>query len=102
MKKFTDEHLRIFEKENFNCADISDLLCDYTDHDLPVSLKGRFDAHCTHCPECAELVRGYRFTIELAAELSDRQMPKDAKNRLRLALNERLGTSLPLDITLDA
>ena len=101
MKKFTDEHLRIFEKENFSCADISDLLCDYADHDLPISLKGRFEAHCTHCPECAELVRGYQFTIDLAAELSQ-PMPKDVKNRLRMALNERLGTSLAVDVAIDA
>jgi len=102
MKKFTDEHLRIFEKENFSCTDISNLLCDYADQDLPIALKGRFDAHCSRCPECSELVRGYQFTIDLAAELADRPMPQDAKNRLRIALNERLGTSLPVTLNLDA
>ena len=102
MKKFTDEHLRIFEKETFSCADITDLLCDYADQDLPISLKGRFEAHCTQCPECADLVHGYQFTIDLAAELAERQMPQDVKNRLRIALNERLGTSLPVEINIDA
>ena len=94
--KISDSHLRILEKESIACADVTRLLGDYQDKDLTGTLKARLDAHMSRCPECQETHKSYRFTVELASQLADRPVDTDVQNRLRKALNAKLGLSLPM------
>ena len=93
MKKFTEEQLMIFEKEQINCEDVAELLGDYQDHELPPSLRGRIDLHLRQCPQCFEMERSYRMVVELARELKE-TMPAGVSQRLKEALNRRLGLHL--------
>jgi hypothetical protein len=94
--KLTDFQLRILEKDTLACEDVVALLGDYTDEDLSCSLRGRLDAHMRECAHCREFSDSYKFTVQLASELEDKPIPTDVQNRLRQALNKRLGIDLPL------
>ena len=94
-KKLSDAQIRILEKQDIGCRDVARLLGDYTDKDLTVTLKARLDAHISCCDECRELRDSYKMTVDLASELADKPAPIDVQNRLRKALNEKLGLNLP-------
>lgn len=91
----TEQHLRILEKESITCEDVAQVLGDYTDQDLSCSLRGRIDAHIRGCDACTELSDSYRWTVNLAHELASKPLPAGVENRLRQALNRRLGLNLP-------
>ena len=94
MGKFTDYQLMVFEKEQIDCGDVTALLGDYQDRELPPSLRARIASHISRCPQCFEAERSYRMVVELARELKEPPMPEGVKGRLRQALNRRLGLHL--------
>lgn len=94
MTGLNDFQLLVLEKETVSCEDVSELLGDYVDRELCPTLRTRLEGHICACERCQEMLRTYRFTIELAGELSDRPVPSGVQNRLRKALNERLGLKL--------
>ncbi|MBX7138635.1 MAG: zf-HC2 domain-containing protein [Oligoflexia bacterium] len=96
MKGFTDTQLRILEKFKLSCRDIRKIFDDYVDDELAPTLRGRLDTHINQCPRCQEFKATYTLTMDLAAELHEQPVPLEVKNRLRLALNQRLGISLPM------
>ena len=98
MSVMTDSELRIFEKEQVNCADVERLLGDYVDGELSPCLKGRISAHICSCERCKESETGYRQVISLAKELrlqTAGELSLEIRNRLRQNLNLRLGICLP-------
>ncbi len=96
MTGLNDFQLLVLEKETITCADVTELLGDYTDKDLPPTLRARIDSHIHQCECCQDSAKTYRWTVELAGELGNKPLPLGVHNRLRKALNEKLGLSLPL------
>lgn len=91
-----DHQLRILEKQEIDCIDVQLIMGDYADGDLTETLKERVDHHICTCKKCAEFKDSYLKTIELAASLLEpKPLPVDLQNRLRAALNRRLGINLP-------
>lgn len=86
------------DRDTINCRDIIRELGDYVDNEMDAERKSVMTHHIASCEQCREFERTYRFTIELASELrpTEVEMSLGAKNRLRKALNERLGLSLAL------
>ena len=78
------------------CDDVIARLGDYVDNDLSQNARLVMDTHLNDCPECAALFASYTHVIEGAAELREPEQPiaVDVQNRLRRALNQRLGLSL--------
>jgi len=78
------------------CDDVIARLGDYVDNDLNQNARLVMDTHLNDCPECAALFASYTHVIEGAAELREPEQPiaVDVQNRLRRALNQRLGLSL--------
>lgn len=95
-KTLSELEIRILEKERIECDDVVVLLGDYTDQELSCTLKARLDSHISSCPFCKHMRDSYQWTVNLAHELKDDPVPREVQNRLRNALNERLGLSLPL------
>ncbi len=97
-QNYDDTQLMIFEKPAVSCEDVELLLGDYTENDLPESLKLRMDEHIAECPDCEEGLRRYREVIELAGEMkeSGEPMPERVKDNLRDALHKRLGIAVRL------
>lgn len=94
-KKLTDLQLRILEKHSIDCRDVENLLGDFTDRELPCTLRARVDAHIQKCAFCGETASSYQWVVNLAHGLKDKPVPVGVKNRLRAALNQRLGLNLP-------
>jgi hypothetical protein len=96
MKKLTDLQIRILEKQLVGCDDVTELLGDYVEGELSPSLGKRVVSHIKRCECCREMEESYRFTIQLAREIKSKPLPVGVQNRLRKALNERLGLTLAL------
>ena len=84
--------------EMLDCKDVIARLGDYTDNELPVSERISMEDHFDECPECAAFLASYTHVVVSAAELREPEQPisVDVQNRLRAALNKRLGIDLPL------
>lgn len=95
MHKLTDLHILILEKPQTSCQDIEDIMCDYADNELAPSVRAKVDSHIEECEYCQEFRDSYIYTIHLARELKNNApAPTPVQNRLRAALNERLGLKL--------
>ena len=81
-----------------DCKDVVARLGDYTDNELPVSERIAMEDHFDECAECAAFLASYTHVVVSAAELREPEQPisVDVQNRLRAALNKRLGINLPL------
>jgi anti-sigma factor RsiW len=79
------------------CSEVTARLGDYVDNELDPSVKLSIDTHLDICPECAAFFASYKHVIDSAAELREPEAPLavDVQNRLRAALNQRLGLNLP-------
>ncbi|NMC64432.1 MAG: zf-HC2 domain-containing protein, partial [SAR324 cluster bacterium] len=88
----------ILEKNTIECADIIKVFGDFIEGEIESTLKDRIAEHIENCQKCQEFERSYRFVIAAAKLLKPKEieMPLGAKNRLREALNKRLGLSLPI------
>jgi anti-sigma factor RsiW len=82
---------------NLDCQEVIDRLGDYVDGDLDVRSRDAVENHLDQCPECAAFFASYKHVVDSAAELREPEQPLnvDVQNRLRRALNQRLGTNLP-------
>lgn len=91
-----DFQLMVLEKHTIDCVDVVELLGDLVEGDLTPTLAARLETHIEDCNYCGEIKRGYEMTIELARELKsdEKPVPTAVQNRLRAALNEKLGINL--------
>ena len=80
------------------CKDVIARLGEYSDGELSAGERTSMDDHFDECPECAAFLASYTHVIASAAELREPEQPIDVgvQNRLREALNKRLGINLPL------
>ena len=85
------------QNEIVECRDVTARLGDYLDKDLSQTEHATVEQHLDHCPDCAAFFASYKHVIQSAADLREPEQPLavDVQNRLRKALNERLGISLP-------
>jgi Putative zinc-finger len=91
-----DFQLMVLEKHTIDCVDVVELLGDLVEGDLTPTLAARLESHIEDCNYCGEIKRGYEMTIELARDLKNEEkpVPTAVQNRLRSALNEKLGINL--------
>jgi anti-sigma factor RsiW len=83
--------------ELFECSDVIARLGDLVDNDLPTRERSSVEHHINGCRDCAAFYASYQHVIATAAELREPEQPiaVDVQNRLRKALNTRLGLTLP-------
>jgi|694.fasta_scaffold19232_5 anti-sigma factor RsiW len=82
--------------EFHDCEDVVARFGDYVDNDLLRPERLAVEAHINDCPACAAFLASYNHVIDSAAELREPEQPiqVDVQNRLRKALNQRLGLNL--------
>lgn len=98
MNRYTNSQLFVLEKPIVKCNDVRSLLLDYTDRELPITLRARVDSHLRECECCRDEFSSYQMVIDIARELkATRPLPQEVKNRLHAALNAKLGLSLPVE-----
>jgi predicted anti-sigma-YlaC factor YlaD len=83
--------------EFHDCKDVIAHLGDFVDRELPLAQHAAVENHLNDCSDCAAFYASYKHVVTSAAELREPQqaLPVDVANRLRKALNERLGINLP-------
>lgn len=80
------------------CDQVMELAADYVDNELSAEKKALFQKHLESCPTCTAFITSYSHVVEMAHALGEQNTkPLDVgvQNRLRGALNRRLGISLP-------
>lgn len=80
-----------------DCKDVIAHLGDFVDRELPLAQRAAIEHHLDECPDCTAFLASYQHVVLSAAELREPEepLPVDVQNRLRKALNERLGINLP-------
>jgi anti-sigma factor RsiW len=83
--------------DTIECRDVIARLGDLVDNELPHQERDAVEEHIDGCADCAAFYASYRHVVTSAAELREPEEPisVDVQNRLRRALNVRLGLSLP-------
>ena len=83
---------------SLECRDIADLFPEASDNGLSSLQRSVFENHIAACSECRESFSAYQQVIDCAAEFGatgdEAPLEVDVQNRLRKALNQRLGLSL--------
>ena len=79
-----------------NCVNVIEVFGDYLENELPGSISDRVDSHLHECSGCRDMFEGYKLVVQLAREIGREQteIPGEVHQRLRGALNDRLGISL--------
>ncbi|MFN4894998.1 MAG: anti-sigma factor family protein [Pseudomonadota bacterium] len=96
-----DKDLNIDPQTNFldfhDCKDVIAHLGDFVDREIPMAQRAAIENHLDECPDCCSFLASYKHVISSAAELREpaEPLPVGIQNRLRKALNERLGIELP-------
>jgi anti-sigma factor RsiW len=96
-----DKNLNSHTQPNYidfhDCKDVIAHLGDFVDRELPLAHRAAIENHLDECPDCAAFLASYQHVVASAAELREPEepLPVDVQNRLRKALNERLGINLP-------
>lgn len=94
----SDKNNNAAQLQIIECKDVIARLGEYTDGEIVSNERTAMDEHFDECPECAAFLASYTHVIASAAELREPEQPLDVgvQNRLRAALNKRLGINLPL------
>jgi anti-sigma factor RsiW len=84
--------------EFHDCKDVVAHLGDFVEGDLPLAQRAAVENHLDECSDCATFYASYKHVISSAAELREpnEPLPVEVSNRLRKALNARLGLNLTL------
>ncbi len=82
--------------EIHECGDVVARMGDYVENELLRPERLAVEAHLNDCPGCAAFFASYKHVIDSAAELREPEQPisVEVQNRLRKALNTRLGLNL--------
>ncbi len=76
--------------EGINCEELTRLLIDYVDGNLPDEDRIRLDGHFKDCPNCFSMMKTYRKTIDLTQSAPQSRMPSDVRERLKRFLEEKM------------
>lgn len=74
----------------YTCKDTEKLLFDFVEAELEPKRRAKLERHLQDCPECMEVVRTYRRTIELTNQLVLREadMPPRLQEKLRQFIDQ--------------
>lgn len=64
------------------CRDIVELLEDYLDGTLDPETASALEAHLADCQDCTAFINTYRGTVRSSRGLSERQLPRELRERL--------------------
>jgi len=86
------------DTEMNSCDQVMELAGDYVDNELSAEKKVIFLKHLESCPTCTAFIASYSHVVETAHALGEancKPLDVGVQNRLRGALNRRLGIALP-------
>ena len=98
MNEYFTTGLSVANSDAIDCSYVMERLGEYVDGELSEESRESVDLHLDECVECTAFLASYKHVIEAASELREPEVavPVEVQNRLRSALNQRLGIKLPL------
>ena len=72
-----------------NCREIGQLLHDYVEGVLELSVSQQLQTHLADCPGCVASIKTYERTIELAKDLRCEEIPLALQQKLRSFLKDK-------------
>ncbi len=71
------------------CRDVVSLLVDYLEGRLPDAVRADLEQHLAGCPSCLRDLNTYRSTVSLLGSLTEDDLPRPLRLRLRAFLDRR-------------
>jgi hypothetical protein len=75
----------IVNPDDLSCKELVELVTDYAEDTMPVSVRTRFEMHLSYCKPCRTYLAQMCQTIRLAGRLSEKALPAGAKGALLAA-----------------
>ncbi len=80
---------KIMGMRMISCRDVSQILQDYIEDELPDSERRSIDMHLALCKECRVFLSTYKETVHLVGRIPDTPMPKEFSDHLVVLLRKR-------------
>ena len=77
------------------CREITDLLADYLEGELPADTARALEIHLEGCPPCIAFVNTYRSTVNAARRIREVEIPPELHDRLLSFLQRSRGSKQP-------
>lgn len=65
-----------------NCIDLVELITEYLEGAMPPAARDHVDEHLAECEGCTAYLERCRITIRLTGNLTDEQIPPEAREAL--------------------
>ena len=78
----------IVNPDDLSCKELVELVTDYAEDRMPVSVRTRFEMHLSYCAPCRVYLAQMRETVKLAGRLSEETLPSRAKETLLAAFRD--------------
>ena len=78
-----------------NCRELTELLLDFLNDELPEDFCARIRQHLEECPPCVIYVETYQITIKLSRKLCAPPLPDGLARRLQALLQQHLQPQEP-------
>ncbi len=72
----------IVNPDDLSCKELVELVTDFFEDRLSVSVRTRFEMHLSYCAWCRVYLAQMRETVELAGRLSEETLPAGSKEEL--------------------
>jgi anti-sigma factor RsiW len=71
------------------CVELTTLVTDYLDRELPLEERARFEEHLADCPGCQRYLEQIRTTVSLLARMPAQALSEPVRERLLAAFREQ-------------
>ena len=71
------------------CSQLIALLTEYLEGRLPADAHRDLEQHLAACPSCVAFVRTFRTTVSLLQSLTEEDLPRELRTRLKAFLDDR-------------
>jgi anti-sigma factor RsiW len=72
------------------CAQVTELIRDYLQGELPPDITASFEAHLRRCTDCVAFLKTYRQTVQAVQSLRYEDIPQEMQIRVRQFLRSKL------------
>jgi anti-sigma factor RsiW len=77
-------------RARLTCAQVTQLIHDYLQGELPPDITARFEEHLRRCDDCVAFLKTYQQTVREVQSLTHEDVPQDMQIRVRQFLRAHM------------
>jgi anti-sigma factor RsiW len=77
-------------RARLTCAQVTQLIRDYLQGELPPAMATRFEEHLRRCDDCVAFLNTYKQTVREVQALTYEDVPQDMQNHVRQFLRAHM------------